>query len=945
VLVAVVVNLAVAIAVWVGAGTHELGAAARPRDREAASEAPRPPSDVAGRNWYLAFFGISGFVAIGYEIVWSKIFTIVMEGTLYGFSTVLSAYLLGIAIGSFAIAKRVDAIRDLPRAFGLLHVGIGASVALGILLIGDLPYWHGVISPPERAEIHGLYLIAAPIILLPTALFGAAFPVLIRLYAPRADEAGRGIGLVTAVNTAGSISASLAVSFWWIDALGIDATLYLLLLIEIAVGVAVLLRFQQTQVRQRLATAAPAMLVFALVAGSYTGVAIERAISGRSVNAPSLKKYRAEVARKSARTKLVVEGRTSVVTVEAGQTGWNLQNNGMPEANFHFSPPYRAVETLLLGALPYLVAESPERALMVGFGGGSTVDAFLRTELGEIHVVELEQGVIDAIPVLYRGRPSPLADPRVDVRVNDGRNELLVGRHRDGPRYDVIASQPSHPWLAGAANLFTEEFFELARDNLTPGGIVAIWVNGFHTDAEAVLSVVASFERVFPGSALVGGGGPRPRSSLLLLGGRQPVRWHLERVRSRMAEEQLSEQLALHGIERVEDLLALFEGPGAAFAGVWDGPRNTDDNAFVETRLSRIRSWSNLDFGEIEKLLPKGAPVLPPIVGDADLVEVARSMLPRAGTYLATGLSPKLRRLVAAHGADISAFDRALILAEARALEQPLGDEMGAPLEELASQFPDRPEPQRALGRHWMQRGQDFARAAAAFEAAWRISGDPEDAARSAIAWRRVDPPHAWLRLADVPPSRRSQFPELALVDAERALAQTAGRSELEYHFGTMLAFRDARDGRGVPGLNAALAGLAAAVGDDVAARAFADADSKERSIRAAEELTEARRAAASEHWKQAQAALSRARALLPGDYRVTELAVEIAARRGDVGALAAGFEELRHYAPDLNSAVVTENRLRAKLELPLLPERPPEVLFAKGARNAETAPTAPSGR
>jgi spermidine synthase len=506
VVIAGLVNIAVALAVLavasrVPSARSTAAASLPPPDRE-----PTPGSEDAAR--FLAFFAVSGFVAIGYEIVWSKVFGIIMEGTLYGFSAVLSAYLLGIGSGSLVMAAWIDRIRDLPRAFGLLHVAIAASVALGMTAIPYLPFAYSRLSlaAPGGDAVHLLFALVLPIVLLPTALFGAAFPVLIRIYTRRAEQAGRGFGLATAVNTAGSIAGSLTLGFWWIPGIGMDAALFLLILVDLVVALWVLLRFEQGRGRSRLRALAGSTLVLAFVALSYGGVHVEQALVGRNVSASDLTTYTRELARATAMHSLVIEGRSSIVSVTATPWTRRLDTNGLHEGGYKYDPPHYPLEPVLLGVVPYLATDAPRRALVIGLGAGNTVNALRRTDLASIEVVELERGVADAMSVLYAGRENPLADPRVSLRINDGRNALLLAR-RGGERYDVIASQPSHPWRIGAANLFTEEFFRLARANLSPTGHFAVWVNGFRMDAEALLSVITSFERIFPGSWLLDIGG------------------------------------------------------------------------------------------------------------------------------------------------------------------------------------------------------------------------------------------------------------------------------------------------------------------------------------------------------------------------------------------------------------------------------------------------------
>ena len=427
-MIAGLVNIAVALAVLavasrVPSARSTAAASPPPPDRD-----PTPSSEDAGR--FLAFFAVSGFVAIGYEVVWSKVFGIIMEGTLYGFSAVLAAYLLGIGSGSLAMAGWIDRIRDLPRAFGLLHVGIAASVALGMAAIPYLPFVYSRLSlaAPGGDAVHLLFALVLPIVLLPTALFGAAFPVLIRIYTRRAEQAGRGIGLATAVNTAGSIVGSLTLGFWWIPRIGMDAALFLLILVDLVVALWVLLRFEQGRGRSRLRVLAGSTLVLAFVALSYGGVHVEQALVGRYVSASDLTTYTRELAQATAMNSLVIEGRSSIVSVTTTPSTRRLDTNGLHEGGYKFDPPHYPLEPVLLGVVPYLATDAPRRALVIGLGAGNTVNALRRTDLSSIEIVELERGVADAMSVLYAGRKNPLADPRVSLRINDGRNELLLAR-------------------------------------------------------------------------------------------------------------------------------------------------------------------------------------------------------------------------------------------------------------------------------------------------------------------------------------------------------------------------------------------------------------------------------------------------------------------------------------------------------------------------------------
>ncbi|HVN37826.1 MAG TPA: fused MFS/spermidine synthase, partial [Myxococcota bacterium] len=689
------------------------------------SPAVAPEPDVAdeeiparNRRAFLAFFAVSGFVAIGYEIVWSKVFGIVMEGTLYGFAAVLSAYLLGIASGSFAIAPRVDRLRDPARTFALLHVGIGLAVVLGLAAVPYLPYLYERLARLGSGAdaVHLLYLIVLPIVLLPTALFGAAFPVLIRVYTRRAGAVGRGIGLATAVNTAGSIAASLAVGFWWIPSWGTDATLYALLWLEFSAALAALLACQQARGRERAVALVGSLAVIGCVSLAFGGVRIEDAISGRQLGAPDLAHYEQALEKLSSQRALSYEGRAAIVTVYAGPGGRMIRTNGMPESNVTLAPPFYPPESVALAVWPYALAAQPRHALVIGLGGGNTVAALQRTQVEAIDVVELERGVARAVALMHEGMPDPLADPRVRLVFDDGRDYLLRRNAQGAAGYDLISSQPSHPWRVGAANLFTEDFFRIARASLSEGGVFTAWLNGFRIDADSFLAVVASFERVFPGALLVDLA--TERGGFLLLGAREPIEIDSARFAARLAEPPLAQLLAEQGIAGPADLLARIEGPAQVFAALAPDAANTDDNAFVETRTPRELTWNDLDFRPIEARLAADSPVLPPLRGPVDVAAVARALLAQQlpdGTWL---YQRRLERLLAHHGHALDPLQVGLLELEGRLREPSRSEDAERGLRAVAEAHPESPAAWRLLGewlaRHhsaWREASDAFARA------------------------------------------------------------------------------------------------------------------------------------------------------------------------------------------------------------------------------------------
>jgi spermidine synthase len=897
-------NLAVAGCVLWVARHRDFAPDSRPAP-VATAPAPR------GNALYLAAFGISGFVAIGYEILWSRAFGIVMEGTLYGFAAVLSAYLLGIAIGSGLVARRVDAIRDLPRAFALLHVAIGIAVLAGTAAVPWLPWAHHRLSEIAVAgdAIHLLYVLILPVVVLPTALFGAAFPVLIRLCTPRASGVGRGMGIASAVNTAGSISASFVVGFWWIPEIGADAALYLLLLLDFAVAIVVLTPMPPAGGGRRWGSLAGATLMIAGVAFSFGGVRLEDAIEGRQLRTLGLAEYARGLETSAGSRALTIEGKASIVTVHAAPTARLLRTNGLPEAGFRYAPPHYPREAVLLGLVPWLAAEDPERALVIGLGGGNTLRTLVQTDLPSIEVVELERGVVEAVDVMHRGRRNPLDDPRVALRVADGRNDLLLRNLRGAKGYDLITSQPSHPWRIGAANLFTEDFFRIAHDALSEQGVFAAWLNGFRIDPESMLAVVTSFERVFPG-AMLADIGADPHQSFLLLGARRPIGIDDDAARARLAQPRVAALLAPYGIHGLADVMASFEGPASAFAAL-SSVANTDDNAWVETRVPRILRWQPIDYTRIESRLAPSTPVLPPGDRAIDRLDVGRALLARSqdATYV-----PKLERLLA--GMDAQSIEVRLLRTEALMRDPARADAARSALAGLLREAPGRPEPLRLWGR--LAEG---AEASEAFAAAFARSGDPSDAWEAGRALAGVDRDAMWRWLERIPTEARARFAELAWFEAERALEDGRRGADVRAVYERLAAYLSSEPGSEREGGHELAMRLAWALGDPIAARRHADRDAAERSRRSERALAHARRALDAGDLPEARAALAFAGHWTPAHEGLLDLATRTALRHGDEASREEALAALRRNAPTRAQGIGAENRLRSLHGMPLLPE------------------------
>ncbi|MCK4587265.1 MAG: fused MFS/spermidine synthase, partial [Gammaproteobacteria bacterium] len=260
-----------------------------------------------------------------------------------------------------------------------------------------------------------------------------------------------------------------------------------------------------------------------------------------------------------------------------------LQNNGLNESFIDLEDENNVllVESLL-GLMPYMLHENPRSAFVVGFGGGITTKALTMTSLESIRVVELEPAVVEAGRTILGGEIPALQDPRVTLSFNDARNTLLV----EDSKYDIIAAQPSHPWLARASNVFTKEFFTLVKSRLNEGGVYGQWVNLFHMDATTLKSLLRAFYEVFPHGMTFAN---LDTGDFIMYGSGSPVVFDYARIQKRLNEPKIKAALNFHEIYYARDLLWYFAlSREEAVAASKDVPANTDTNILSEVRLSAI---------------------------------------------------------------------------------------------------------------------------------------------------------------------------------------------------------------------------------------------------------------------------------------------------------------------------------------------------------------------
>ena len=512
--------------------------------------------------WMLPLMLISGATAFLYEVLWTRMLTHVIGGSVYAFATMLAAFLTGIALGGGLAGKVAERRERAAVAFALTQAAIGAlSVAVYA--------WMGPLTP-DVPTTWALALFAVAVMLPATIFIGATLPLAVRVLARDESEATASTARIYAWNTAGAIVGSILAGFAIIPGLGFEGS------IRLAVGVNFFLAFWAAAcvARPRPIPVGIACAGIAAVLAIYSPPRPQAVLAspGFDVGYPS-----------PPRELYYAVGRSSTVMLLASGNHYYLRTNGLPEASVAVrgSPP--SIDTQKwLTALPVAARPDIRDMLVVGFGGGGALEG-VPASVASVDAVELEPEVIEANRLLSGMRDvDPLADPRINIVINDARNALRLTRKS----YDAIVSQPSHPWTAGASHLFTSEFAALVRSHLNDAGVFLQWMNGEFVDESLLRTLAATLIAEFEYVRLY-----RPSARVLMFlasDAALDVELALARTGQPIVDDVM--HFSRFGVNSVEDLLASLAMDEQGMLSFARGAEiSTDDNNLMATR-SRFRA-------------------------------------------------------------------------------------------------------------------------------------------------------------------------------------------------------------------------------------------------------------------------------------------------------------------------------------------------------------------
>jgi spermidine synthase len=549
--------------------------------RGADSPGPRP---IGKELWLLVTLGfLSGCLVFAAEVVFTHLLALLIGSSAYAFGLILAVFLACL----FAGAARAAGLR---ARFGNAALGMGLALT-AFALVATLPLWdllplvfaglgEHVVTFGGREAVRALAAFVA--LCVPTTLMGLTFPLLLQHVAGYAD-ASRWVGRLTAVNTLGAVFGALATGYVVLPWLGSERSLKAVAVAFALAAIAATIWAGKSE-KRRVLTVALACLSFMPFIPSWN---LARITGGSNV-------YFDRWQEPEAIPFLREDVHGGVTTVVRSQGVLTLLTNG----KFQGNTGWEMSAQRFFAHYPSLFVSRFDRSLVIGLGTGTTLGTLAAYPWKKIDVVEISPAIIEAARQYFQiGNRGSIDDPRVSLHHADGRNFVLVS----DAKYDLIGIELSSVWFAGAASLYSHEFYGLVRDRLAPGGIFQQWVQLHHMYPRDLATIIATLRSQFRHVALFYGGGQG-----ILVASEQPLQASRARLARLEADPKIAGVLPDHRplSALTEDILAIGDGLDAFLAA---SARNagltpealisTDQNLYLEyaTPRGNVLPWHTRD--------------------------------------------------------------------------------------------------------------------------------------------------------------------------------------------------------------------------------------------------------------------------------------------------------------------------------------------------------------
>ena len=667
---AALMNFAVVLVVWLLVRYGGVSATLPP----VAADAPLPVGErpaSLGRLLLAVSFGtaLSSFI---YEIGWIRMLSLVLGSATHSFELMLSAFILGLALGAYWVRQRADSFADPVRALGIVQWAMGAlALATLPLYVESFHLSRFLVLALARSDagyrLYGLARYAMCLLVMLPATFcaGMTLPLITRTLM-QTGSGERAVGRVYGVNTIGSIAGAALAGLVLMPLVGLERLVVIGAAIDLAIGAVLVVHAWKRGGEWPRFVVAGVAATAALVVAVVGFTRFDRAMLTSGV-------YRYGTLGADAQVVFYADGRTATVSVrrDSSELGEHLAlaTNGKPDASLdtRWMRPYHAGEPLtplmldqatqvLIPVVTLAHSTNPRTVAVIGEGSGMTSHFALGDDrVRRLYTIEIEPQMIRGSRLFYPANWRTFDDPRSHFVIDDAKSFFAAS----GQRFDAILSEPSNPWVSGVSGLFTVEFYRRVRQQLAPDGVFGQWLHLYEIDDRLVLSVLTAIDQVFPDYAVyqtdggdilvVASNAPKLRPADWSVVQRGAIAQDLRRVLpltpTMLASLRIADRDALHpllaidgtansdyypaldlGAERTRFLRALASGTAAMGSGPIDltAALSGSRRGFADSQLPAVPEIERVREGAVGAILhaawsgePIVADTLPQIVRDA----------------------------------------------------------------------------------------------------------------------------------------------------------------------------------------------------------------------------------------------------------------------------------------------------------------------------------------
>jgi spermidine synthase len=585
--------------------------------------------------------GVSGFCALGYEVLWTRILSIVIGASVYGFTLLLMAFLAGIGLGSAAYGlflrissphRKASNLHSLSSvvSFGLVQVIIGVSALLVSVYIRSLPSnavsvydffqkLNMAIRPFKTRQLAN-FVISFSFLFVPAFFMGVAFPLAGKIYGQYKRVVGQTVGEILSYNTIGAILGSAVSGFILIYLLGIQRSLQIIILINIGFGTLVMASvLGKKSLNWGIAGAITIAALILVINPNLWQLWDAKFYAIYQYNHPEIYSTPEKIREAMDNSDVLYYGEgvhAIVSSVRSGKTQYFITNGRVEasDADIDMQCQYT------LGHLPMLLNKNPRKVFVLGTGSGMTLGATsVHPSVEQITLAEIEPKVLGVARTFGIYNHYVLDNPKLKIVFNDGRNFLMTTKEK----FDVITADPIHPWFSGAGYLYSSEYFKLAAQHLNPGGIACQWLPLYELTDENLKSIVATFRNNFSYIMVW-----LTHNDAELIGSNSPIIIDEKDLSQRIKVPEIQEDLIPIKMGSAEDFLSYFVmGSEGAKAYSNGGRINTDDNLYLEFSAPHSIGKTQLMGTNMSDLVKYRENILPYLVTPTDEATRAKQKL------------------------------------------------------------------------------------------------------------------------------------------------------------------------------------------------------------------------------------------------------------------------------------------------------------------------------